>query len=128
MTTEITDPATGTALAVEAMERNVDRIRRALESMAERMADLPPLMDARPEAKADGARLVLQAWTEDEVHAWARAFGETAEAVEEDGYHGGPALRTTSEFSVCGVPVRVVSYETFTASQWAARGTSAVAA
>lgn len=128
MTTQITDPATGATLAVEAMARNVDRIHRALTEMTERMAGLPPLLDSRPEATATSARLVLQVATEDQVRSWACAFGETAEAVEEDGYGEGRALRTAFHLDVCGVPVRVVSYETFTASQWAARGTSAVAA
>jgi hypothetical protein len=125
VTTKITDPVTAATLAAEAMESNAALIRNALTQMAERMADLPPLLDVRPEATAAGARLTLQTSTEGETRVWAHAFGHAVEAVEEDGYGNSRALRTVSEFVVGDVPVRLVSYETFSPSEWAARQVAA---
>lgn len=129
MTTEITDPATAAMQSVAEMQVNAARVLDVLAQMTGRMANLPPLLEARPEATAKTARLVLQVGKESEARVWAVAFDQVVTIEEEDaGYGDYRAVRATAEFVVGGVPVRLVSYETFSPSAWAERNGAAVSA
>lgn len=128
MGTQTTDSMTKAMVALAAMETHAAHLSEvAVRLLSEHAGGLPELLAVRAEATDARVHLALQPRTVEDARLWAAALGVDVAVSVEDCGEDRIGERAAVEFVFDGVLVRLASYQSYSADEWADRIAEAVA-